>query len=404
MGREAEDDTSGGYRPRKKVEPDDGRECHDWPDMEDPERATQTFSRRGFLAGFEGGEADGEPSRLASMVPPAVSAWIAAKRGPALDEMEALEKQIATAPQDSQTAVDRAGDHDRETTKHVDEAEAARERREVVRDRLARLTPGQRGGRLDGKEFALAASSTGVLDGSVFALMIGSLGGPFAVRAAIALGLTAAFTVIVATAGRMLGELARRSMSRPQRTGGFALALLLATLIGLSAGAIVSAGGFRADAIVNIGRGLPADPSFLIWVQGALTLAAVCAISAYHVAREGAQLRKDEKELTALIEQLDQKARESQDAASTARNDAREIMAAAEAAKASLKIIPQRLEAEIEELREKGNFLVELVFERFAEGKRARARAEAERRRPIHTVDDELREAVRQFASAARRN
>jgi hypothetical protein len=386
-----------GYRPKETVRPAPGIEPEQWPNIKAPDRFIQLLCQRAYFFALEGGKKKkrlfGEEGRLRRLV----NAWVR-EREAEIDQRghereAALQRDIKTAPLRARTSVKAARAQDRRTAAIDQEIVAIDERIDRLVAEEESLSPGQRSGRLVGKEAVAAATATGLGDGAAFVLTIGGVGGPLWLRIAIALTLALVLNVGVMVAGRTVAAMWRMLSDTSLLARSPLVAGVIATLGFLLDRALESAGDFRHHALQNLDKGVATDPHFLVWVGLTGAFAATIALGWWHYASEGDRLIRQRRGLEATRSGLETQRENSTRMAKALRDKAIEVLTQAKRAEAELPVLPKQLADLKAAQRAQGDEFLAAAEEAFGRGKARRRAIEASRRESEAAMDPET-EAV----------
>ena len=355
-----------------------------WPSVDDAEGFENMLRERAYEAGLHGAShRDLFGDRLlgrSGWVPPLIDArveqLVAAARRRGRARREELERTINSCRTRKDAEVEEAKSQDRRRDEIGRGLRLLEGEFQRLDDEERKLTPGQRSGRLVGKEAVMAGVATGAADGAALMLTLSGLGGALWTRLLVAVTLALALNVAVLASARMVAGL-WGMVSKSSRALRVALVgLTLGILSGLVAGSLLSAGAFRRDALLNLDRGLPTDPIFLIWIGGTAAFSATVAVAWWHYSREGDRIARRRRQLERKRGALEQAARAATQAAELARARVYEILRLGDDARSNLNMLPGTIQVIVEQQHAVGKALLPVAKEAYVAGRLERQEAE----------------------------
>jgi hypothetical protein len=275
-------------------------EAEQWPNIDDVSRWRQLVWKTAYRYALDGGKrrqllgTAGSLTKLLRAVEERATASI--DRLGHQRRLE-LERRIGSSGARAKAAVDLSQVQDRKAKKLHERIDALDGEIACVAEAEEQLTPGQRRGRLVGREAVAAVAATGLIDASAFVLTINGLGGSLWLRLSIAVSIALALNVAVLALGRTLVDIWRMW----NRASGLRRALVVGGGLGMLGfflvRALISAGEFRQHALPDLDRGVPTDPHFLVWVGLTGTFGATVALGWWRYSTEGDRLMRRRRKL-----------------------------------------------------------------------------------------------------------
>jgi hypothetical protein len=372
------------------------RDAVAWPGIEDQPGFRKTLWRRAYEFALHGGgwkELIGEQGGLSVVIEARVEQLSAIVKQREAERITQLERTIQSSRTRADEQIEEARAQDRLAEATGERIEALEIELEEIEEDERRLKPGQRSGRLIGKEAATAACATGLADASALLLTINGIGGALWLRLFVAATLALALNVAVMAAARTLAGLwlMVSDSTRGVRVG--LATVTLGVLCVLVVGSLLSAGNFRREALLNLDQGLPADPRFLVWIGITAAYSATLALGWWHYSSEGDRLARQRRKVESQRDRFEQAQRRCEDAARDASRQVFQVLVEGKNARSDLDLLPAKTDHLIEEQHAEGKALIGIAKDGFSAGKRRRAEIERLHRRPP-TIDREMERAV----------
>jgi hypothetical protein len=244
-----------------------------------------------------------------------------------------------------------------------------------------------------GKEAAAAACATGLADAAALLLTINGLGGALTLRLFVAATLALALNVGVMAAGRTLAGLWLIVRNSTSSARSVLVAGSLGVLCVLIAGSLISAGKFRHAALLNLDKGLPADPRFLVWIGLTAAYSASLALAWWHYSSVGDRLARKRRKLERRRDRLEQAQERCESTAAAARDAVFRVLVEGKHARSDLDRLGEKTEQLVREQVAEGVACRGIAKDGFSAGAQRRAHIEA--RRPVkRTIEPDVEKAV----------
>lgn len=380
-GGTSESKRRSGYEPGEEVRPRAGVETQHWPNLEDRDRQRQLVTEHGLEGGRMGVQEEtllGPSGSLKDIIEGFVHSAQARIDEWWANREAALNQIVARAPIRKEQFVSEGKANDKKIDALAARIDALADRIQRAEAEEQQLSPGQRSGRLVGKEAFVAATATGLGDGSAFVLTLNGIGGELWLRISLAVTLALILNVAIMAAGRTVAAVwrmlddASRIVRLPLAGGA------LATLGFLVDRALVTAGAFRHDALVNLENGIATNPAFLVWVAVTGAFGATIALGWWHYASEGDRLVRQRRRLERDRDRLVGERTEAEKVSEELRAEAFAVAEAAREAQQELATLDRRVSSLKAAERAEGDTLFAMAREAYAKGAKERVDAEPE--------------------------